>query len=141
MASIATENEQLVRRCFSQLHEQGNTEVADELFHPDVEHTTVHGGTISGIDAVKQAVRALQNAFPDFEYEIETLVADRDNVAVHGTARGTHEGQWDDHAPTGATVEWSLTAFFSIPDGRITEVWAHQDEQARRQQIAEAAAE
>lgn len=139
MSSIASENERLVRRCFRELHERGNVAVADELFHPDVEHTTVHGGTITGVDALKQAIRGLNSAFPDFEYEIETLVADIDNVAVHGTARGTHEGQWDDFEPTGASVEWTLTAFFSIDDGRITAVWALQNEQARRRQIATAA--
>lgn len=141
MPSIATENERLIRRCFRQLHEQGNTEVADEIFHPDVEHTTIHGGTITGTDAIKQAVRGLNSAFPDFEYEIETLVADSDTVAVYGTARGTHEGQWDGYDPTGETLEWTLTAFFTIENGLITEVWAFQDRQAWRRQIADAAEE
>lgn len=57
--------------------------------------------------------------FPDWRYEIETLLAEGDLVAVRVRAGGIHS--------SGAAVTTTWTEIFRVRDGKIAEAWLDVD--------------
>jgi predicted ester cyclase len=56
-------------------------------------------------------------------------------VAVRGTIRGTHEGEWMGLAPTHKTVTFAIMRIYRIADGKIAEQWTVWDEMSLMQQL------
>ena len=54
------------------------------------------------------------------------------------TFHGTHQGPFNGIAPTGKQVEWSGMAMDRITNGKIVEMWHHQNTAALMQQLAAA---
>ena len=92
---------------------EGVLSVAGELVAAEHVH---HLGSqeLLGPEGVTGAVRGLRGAFPDWHFEIDDLVSAGDRVVVRWTATGTHEGMFDDVAPTGRLVEWIGCDWFRI---------------------------
>jgi ketosteroid isomerase-like protein len=65
----------------------------------------------------------LQNAFPDWRYTINDLVAERDKVAIRLTGSGTHRGEGFIALPTGKRVTVNGIALMRLADGKIVESW------------------
>jgi steroid delta-isomerase-like uncharacterized protein len=66
----------------------------------------------------------LRDAFPDFKSTIHSVIAENDDVVVHWTVQGTHEGRFLGLAPTHRPMKVSGTSIFLIRDGKIIEKWA-----------------
>jgi predicted ester cyclase len=124
--NMSLENEDVARRFFDELWNQGRLRVAEELIAADHVHH-VGGDVLGGPDGVKGAVTWLRTAFPDLRFEINDLISDRDLVAVRWNASGTHLGQFDDLQPTGRRVQWAGADWLRLRDGQIREVWAFPD--------------
>lgn len=80
-----------------------------------------------GIDALTEHQWAFIEAFADLNYEIEDMIAEGDRVAVRHTATGIHEGELQGIEPTGAEVEVPVMIMFRLENGKIAEVWLHDD--------------
>jgi steroid delta-isomerase-like uncharacterized protein len=78
---------------------------------------------LAGPECVKAQTRALRAAFPDLAVTIEALVAEGDLVAVRGTWRGTHQGEFRGVPPIGRRIEWTGMAFWRVAGGQIRESW------------------
>jgi predicted SnoaL-like aldol condensation-catalyzing enzyme len=93
--SVGTaDNKAVLRRIFDEVINEKNLELADDLYSDEHElHPTVPD-VGRGPDGMKSAFAGLHDEFPDIHVEIESMVAERDMVAVRLTFRGTH-------APTG----------------------------------------
>lgn len=59
--------------------------------------------------------------FSDFSVTIEELIAEGDSIALRGTERGTHQGEFMDIEPTGRTIEFELMEFARMENGKIIE--------------------
>jgi hypothetical protein len=86
----------------------------------------------------EQLLGALLISFPDMHQTVDLVVAQDNLVAIRYTATGTHLGEFQGHAPTGATMSWTGMNFFEIECGRIVEVWAEVDHLQRSEQLAAA---
>lgn len=75
----------------------------------------INGGD-RGVDAYRDALRMVVDAFPDYHWELRHLVVDEPWLAAHLTDTGTHRG-------TGRSVTIQEFAFYRIDAGRIAEVW------------------
>ena len=53
----------------------------------------------------------------------QDLIGDGDLVAYHTIWRGTHLGEFRGIPPTGKRVEWKVTAFRRVRDGKVVEGW------------------
>jgi steroid delta-isomerase-like uncharacterized protein len=76
---------------------------------------------------VKAHIKGLRTAFPDLNVSIEDIVAEGDLVAVRGTWRGTHQGEFRGVPAIGRKVEFSGMVFWRVAGGQIRERWGLVD--------------
>ena len=125
----AEENKSTFRRYIEEVGNQGNLELADEIFDRYVSHQP-DGTTLQrGPEDVKRFQTAQREAFPDMRVTIEDLIAEGDKVVTRVTVRGTHQGAFRGMAPTGNEVEIHGIAIFRFsPEGKVVETWESFDE-------------
>lgn len=114
----------------------GAISVIDEIVAPDfVDHDPAPDQG-PGAAGFKDFWTAFRGAFPDLSVEVDTMVADDDQVAIAYRARGTHQGDLQGVAPTGRTVDVrgvQITRFDA--DGRMVERWGSSDQLTMMQQV------
>jgi predicted ester cyclase len=123
--------EQLVRRYFHEVLDQGKVEVIDDLFHPQcVMHRP--GGTVVGIDSVRGVAKRTKQTFARFETQIHDLFGSGDRLVVRLSHGGLGGGMWrsrlGNYDVTGKTVTWNAMAIFRFENQRIIEEWVNRDE-------------
>lgn len=122
----AIKDKVLVRRYLQEIAPAGAIDLLDEVFSPElVAH--VGGGSVTGIQVMRDYVSAFHSAFPDVRAIIEDEIAEGDRVAVRWRWEGTHRGHFQGIAPTGKRVSQTGTTVFRISVGRIAEVWPQAD--------------
>ena len=72
----------------------------------------------------KALVTGFRAAFPDWTETVDDVIADRDRAVIRVTGSGTHRGEFQGVAPTGARV--SATGI-GLAGGQIAEAWAAYD--------------
>jgi predicted ester cyclase len=89
-------------------------------------------------EALKAHIAAFEMAFPGYQIEVHDILADGDKVALRGTFRGVHRGEFQSMAPTGRTVAVPLMLIYRIAGGRIAEHWMNADALGLLQQLGAA---
>ena len=122
---------EVVRRYFHEVLDQGNVELIENLFHPQcVMHRP--GGTVAGLDAVRDVVAHRKETFSQFGTEIHDIFGSGDRVVARLTHRGVGGGTWRSRLGSydirGRTVTWNSMAIFRFEDDRIIEEWVTRDE-------------
>jgi ketosteroid isomerase-like protein/predicted SnoaL-like aldol condensation-catalyzing enzyme len=117
--------EEVLKRMFDEIINEGRLEVADELFAEDyVDHGPM--GDIAGREGFKQMVAQWRGAVPDVHCEVDTVIAQGDLCAWLVRTTGTHTGDGLGFPATGrrfATVSANIGRF---RDGLAVEHWAEQ---------------
>jgi steroid delta-isomerase-like uncharacterized protein len=134
--------DQLIRRWFEEVWNQGRVASISELLAPDA---IAHGLGEAGREARGPAefrpfFDVLKTAFPDFHVVVEDTVAEGDRVACRWTARGTHAGAFGELGPSGRSFTVSGMSFVRVRDGMIAEGWNCWDLHGLLQQVAPPAA-
>ncbi|MFQ5794614.1 MAG: ester cyclase [Candidatus Bipolaricaulia bacterium] len=129
------ENKAIMRRMIEELWNQGNMDVADELFAPD--HTSPSAPDLPpGSEGVKIITTMFRNAMPDYHMTIDFMVAEGDQVAARFTQSGTHTGgDLMGIAPTDKKATWTEIGILRIKDGKIVESWYEVDMMSLMQQL------
>jgi predicted ester cyclase len=124
------ENKAIFRRLIEELWNQGNLDLADELFTADAFSPSAPD-LPPGPQGTKVIAAMFLKAFPDLHITIEHEVADGDRVFGHLRQRGTHTGPLVTPAgvvpATGKAVDFNEMAIVRIVDGRIAESWYDTD--------------
>ena len=81
-----------------------------------------------GPDGFKALFTDMRTAFPDLHVEVETLVADDDQVAFAYTLTGTQNGPFQGHAATGKAFTARGVQISKFADGKLAERWGSSDE-------------
>jgi steroid delta-isomerase-like uncharacterized protein len=142
MASSAQEQNKQVVRQFFEAFDRHDTERIEQLVS-----STNYSFHFSGIPTMdwnghKQFIVAVTNAFPDVHHDIVDMVAEgEDKVAVRFDATGTHKGEFQSIPPTSKKVSFGGMNFFTIINGKITEIWGSEDVMGLMQQIGAIPAE
>jgi serine phosphatase RsbU (regulator of sigma subunit) len=125
----AEENKAIFRRYVEEVQNQGNLELADEIFGRYISHQA-DGSTLErGPEDVKRFTEEYRSAFPDFRISIDDQIAEGDKVVSRVTIRGTHQRQFRDMAPTGKQVELkAVTIFRFSEEGKVVETWDSFDQ-------------
>jgi serine phosphatase RsbU (regulator of sigma subunit) len=123
------ENKSSFRRYLEEVFNQGNLEVADEIFDHYVSHQP-DGSTLErGPEDVKRFVGEFRSAFPDLRISADDQIADGDKVVTRVTLRGTHRGMFRGTAPTGRRAEINgITIFRFSSEGKVVESWDSYDQ-------------
>ena len=83
----------------------------------------------AGFDAM------LLRAFPDLQFTLEDLFADRDQVVARFRARGTQTGVFQGIPATGRAAVVSGIAIYRLADGKVMEQWLEYDQLGLLQQL------
>ena len=76
-----------------------------------------------GMNGVSNWLKTQWNAFPDLTIIDYFMVAQRDIVATHWTARGTSKGNFLMLPPSGNQVEYTGASMYRMENGTIAEIW------------------
>jgi predicted ester cyclase len=120
MASIE-DNKALVRLMFERIVNQGELDLADQVFAPDFRWPQF---SLTGPDGVRSWVRSLRIAFPDVHDTVEEQVAEGDTVITRVTLRGTQDGPWGALPPSGRRAEFPAIGIDRFARGLVVERFA-----------------
>lgn len=133
---MSDENKALARRVAEEIFNNGDLEVADELYASDyVLHDPSLPEDLHGPEGIKQYAAMNLGAFPDARVTIEDQVAEGDRVASRWTATGTHTGELMGIPPTGNRVTITGVTINRIVGGRIAEDWYQGDDLGMLRQL------
>lgn len=133
METTPEENKEIVRRLTEAWNERDREAMgaiyADEL--------VIHGDetTVREKEDQLEGEWGFFESFPDISATTEELLAEDDTVLVRWLVTGTHDGEFANVDPTGATVEYEEWVLYGITDGEIAEIRAQTDFLAVLQQI------
>jgi predicted ester cyclase len=126
-------HEDLVRRYFYEVVDQGKVEIIGELFLP---RCVMHrpGGTVVGIESVRGVAERRKETFAQFETQIHDLFGSGNQLAARlshcGIGRGVWRSRLGSYDVTGKVVSWNAIAIFRFEHQKITEEWVTRDELA-----------
>jgi predicted ester cyclase len=113
MSAITVDNKQLIRDYFTALSGRPKTEELLDRFISDPD--------------LKEHIRVAEAAFPEYELIAHEMVAEGELVAVRGTVRGVHKGEFAGIQATGKRISVDLMIFYRISSDRIAEHWMQLD--------------
>ena len=130
------QNKAVFRQIVEEIFNQGNISLFDELVAPDfIEHEELPPGIPVGREGAKVLFTQLRSAFPDFNAEIEDLIAEGDRVVVRMKWTGTHEGEFMGIPPTGRSISIEVIDIVRFEGGKFVEHWGIMDNMGMMQQL------
>jgi steroid delta-isomerase-like uncharacterized protein len=130
------DNKALARRLIEEAWNQGNLATVDELMAPDhVGHHPLVANQPPNRDFYKQYIVRTRTAFPDFQATIEEQIAEEDLVVTRWSAKGTHQGVFRGHSPTGKQMSVTGIVIDRIVNGKVVEGWMEMDTFDQMQQL------
>jgi len=127
------ENKDLVRDYLRAFNEQDRDRLSELLAEGVVEYGSHEERR--EFEEIMEYLDALFETFPDYSGTTDEMVAEDDLVVVRYTARGTHEGEYQDVEPTGNNVEWTGMGMYRIDDDQIAEIWLEEDRAGLLEQL------
>lgn len=135
---VGEQPSEIARRYFDEVVNDRRLEVVHEVFADDFLNHAAPVGQQLGTDALIEFFASLQLGFPDFRARLDELVPAGDRITVRFTFSGTHTGEFMGLAPTGRRVTMSGIDLLRVADGRIIELWGHEDWLGLLQQLGHA---
>jgi predicted ester cyclase len=127
-------NEAIYRRLIEEGFNHGNLAVADELVAPNAREYQ-RGGGGDGPEGVKNTIKYLRSAFPDFMITIDEVAVSGDKVWARQRGGGTNLGSFAGHPPTGRKAFTDVIDICRIEDGKIVEHWGVPDQLGMMMQL------
>lgn len=124
--SLEAANKAVVERLVRDIVNGGQVDLLDEVLSDEFVAHGVGPGP-SGPDGMRRLIATWRAAFPDWQDQIEEIVAEGDLVVIKISARGTHNGPLLGIEPTGEAVEWGMIEMVRLAEGKITEQWGYSD--------------
>lgn len=136
MSTTEANNKELARKYPEEAINEGNLDVIDEIFAPDlVWDNNILPEPLQGPDDVKEFVSTIETAFPDIEVTVEDAVAADDKVVLRDQINGTHKGEFMGIGPTGREVDFQGIEIFRFEDGQVVEAQGVGDMMGFMQQL------
>lgn len=120
------QNKKIVHRFVEECWNRGNMNTATELLTDRVRfHDPVFPNLNAGIQNIQNHIEQCRRAFPDLKFTIDDTIAERDEVVLHWTIRGTHSGPFLGMQPTNHKVTINGTSIYRLEGGKIAEAYAN----------------
>jgi steroid delta-isomerase-like uncharacterized protein len=130
------------RRIIEECFNNSNFAAADQLIAPEaINHDPAqpaHMRGLRGPEALKRSVQMYRAAFPDLRLTIDDVIAAGDKVAVRWHTEGTHRGELEGLAPTGARGYVTGISIDHWQGGKIVETWTEWDNLGLARQLGAA---
>jgi steroid delta-isomerase-like uncharacterized protein len=118
-------NKAIARSFMEDCWNRGDLGAMDAVVAKDCRHHDPVFPTLSsGLDGLKRHIESCRAGFPDLRFSLDDVIAERDEVVIHWTARGTHRAQFLGMAATNRTAAVSGTSIYKIDRGKIREQWS-----------------
>lgn len=114
---------------------KGNLKAVDELSAPNFVDHTPRPGAKPGLQGMKDAITGFRTAFPDGKITVDELLADGNTVVARTTFTGTHKGPMAGIPATGKKIKVTGVDVVKVSNGKATEVWHYDQEQAMMEQL------
>ena len=135
----AEENKAIARRFVEALQEffrTGDADLVDSVLAENVvQHISGMPPEARSLEAFKQLLPTLRQAFPDTLFDVEDLVAEGDKVAFRLIWNATHLGELFGIPPTGNRATVTEAHILRIADGKVVERWGEWDALGMMQQL------
>jgi steroid delta-isomerase-like uncharacterized protein len=130
------ENKEICRRLLEEAFGKGNYDTIDQTVARKCRlHDSVFPSLQPGSESLKQHVKDQRAAFPDLSCTCDDVIAERDEVVIHWTCRGTHRGDFLNFAPTNRSAMVSGTTIFRLQDRQISEMFVDWNLQSLLDQL------
>lgn len=133
--TVHTTPSSLVERFYNEVWNRADEVVAQQILHKDLRFTGSLKRTVVGVENFLTYLRSIHAALGQYMCEIQDLIATETRVAARMRFHGVHHGTFFGVPPTGKTIEWTGTAFFTVHQGLISEIWVLGDVDAVKQQL------
>ena len=80
-------------------------------------------GSVDGLAAYVERVKAVCIGFPDYHWELQELVVEENAIAARLIGHGRHTGFFEGIAPTGRKITIQELVIYRIADGKIIRCW------------------
>jgi steroid delta-isomerase-like uncharacterized protein len=130
----AQESKAIARRGYEAIN-QNTLDALDEIVASDMTDHDPAPGQGPGLEGVKQWFSEMHTAFPDFQMNVEDMIAEGEKVVNRVSMSGTHEGEFMGIEPTGNRVTITGIDILRITDGKIVERWGNFDNLGMMQQL------
>jgi steroid delta-isomerase-like uncharacterized protein len=118
-------NKEIVHRYMDDCWNLGKLDELRELVAENcAHHDSVFPSLQPGVENLRRHIAMCRNGFPDCTFTITDTIAERNEVVLHWTVTGTHEGQFLGMLPTHRKITVTGTSIFRIEDCKINEQWA-----------------
>jgi steroid delta-isomerase-like uncharacterized protein len=134
-AAEGEKNLALMKRFYSEVCNQGNVDLIDELVAPDLVEHEVFPGLEPNREGLKQFFRYFRSAFPDLHFQVDDIFTAGDKVVARVTIHGTHKGEFMGMAPTGKKISVPAFDILRFAGGKIVEHWGLTDSMTMMQQL------
>ena len=119
---LLEQNKQIARQYYETCWNQGKLDRLEQYVSRDIRHhDPVFPNLVSGADSLKSHISMCRTAFPDLHFSLDDMIAERDEVVVHWTAKGTQEGPFLSVSATRRSASVSGTSIFRIKNQKISE--------------------
>jgi predicted ester cyclase len=113
----------------NQLWDGGNLDFVDALYAEGCVRHNADMGDSEGPEGVKEFVKWVYSAYPDFKVSFDTRFELKDRLIAHWSATGTNDGPLNENMPpTGKKVTFTGLAMSVIENGKITEEWVYYNQ-------------
>ena len=126
MPQSSDQNKKVVHRFMEECWNKGNVNTASEFLTERVRfHDPVFPNLNAGIQNIKNHIEQCRKAFPDLNFTIDDTIAERDEVVIHWTARGTQRGPFLSMQPTNRKCTVNGTSIYRLEGEKIAEEYAN----------------
>jgi predicted SnoaL-like aldol condensation-catalyzing enzyme len=120
----AADNAQLVRQVIEEIWNDGDLELADQVFAPDyVNHGGLIPDLVRGPEAIKFSVAVYRLAFPEFRVAVVDVLAQGQTVALRWAAHRSPGHDGGSAAPDRDPDTLCGMTFGRVSGGQIQESW------------------
>jgi len=128
------ENKAVVQRMFDALNANDLDGVLDVATDDIAVHTAIPGIS-PGREGYRNLIGLYLSAFPEQHIDVHELVGEGDRVLVRHTHYLTHGGDFAGMPPTGKKAVVDGLELYRLRDGRVAEMWHHDDFLGLMQQL------
>ncbi len=123
---MAQREQDVLRRWFEQVWNQGRREAIAEMLSPDA---VLHEGGLDsrGPDGFYSYFDRMNASLSDIHVVVEDVLGDGDTVCVRWSFTARHTGDGLGMAPTGKTVNATGISIARVANGQLVEGWQNWD--------------
>lgn len=130
-------NKKLIRTQHEDIWSKGKLKLVDQVYAPGFSCHPIGSPTWRGPEDIRERIRVIRTAFPDWTETVEDMIAENDRVVTRFVSTGTHRGPFQGIKPTGRRIRVDEVAIYRIEEGKIAEQWLFQDPAGLLRQLTE----